>query len=322
MSRPRRDARQPVTVEADGAATLTVLVRRALELSHAKARALVEAGAVSVDGAPETGAACRPAAGSVVEIVARPGPPPPRSRASLEGPGFRVVHLDRDLLVVDKAPGVVTIPTSVRREDPDDPSLVALVGATLAEAGHRVRRLFVVHRIDRETSGLVAFARHERGANALRRQFRQRSPLREYLAWTEGVPEPASGTLIHELGVEEDSPKVRVAVVGEDGRTAELAYEVEAFRARRAARVRVRLVTGRRNQIRVQLAASGWPIVGDRYYGAKMVGSGRAALHACRLEFVHPGSGKQVAFVSHPAADLVRLDARLLGARRLSPPSR
>ncbi len=319
MSRVNDDPKRPARIEADGGTTLTVLVRRALGLSHRGARSLIESGAVSVDGKPVTEPASRPSAGGLVTVDPSRAA---RRVTRLEGPGFRIVHLDRDLVVVDKAPGIVTIPTSARRETPDDPSLVALVASALRGAGHKVSELFVAHRIDRETSGLVVFARHARGAGALRRQFRHRTPRREYLAWTEGVPEPAAGTLIHTLSQEKDSPKVRVAAHGEPGRRAELTYEVEASKKDRAARVRVRLVTGRRNQIRVQLAASGWPVVGDRYYGAKTAGTGRAALHACLLELAHPGSGEIASFLSYPAPDLLELDARLLGAKRLTPSPR
>ncbi len=328
MNTPPKD----LLVPAGSTATLAVLVRAALGLSHQKAKDLVASGRVAVDGVPAHDPAQRPAPGAVVSVGARPGaaaggaagagspgsaagPAPARRR--LEGPGFRVVHLDDRFVVVDKDPGIVTVPTS--KETPHDPPLVARVLATMAQAGHRVRSgLFVVHRIDRNTSGLVLFARSEEASDALRAEFRARRPLREYLAWTEGIPDPAAGTLQHNLRESERTRRVFATRSAEGARAAELTYEVEAQSVEpRRARVRVRLVTGRRNQIRVQFSNCGWPLLGDHFYGATDEGPGRTALHAARLGFADPGTGAPLVFESPLPEDLARLDRRLFGRQAL-----
>ncbi|MBP7570567.1 MAG: RluA family pseudouridine synthase [Acidobacteria bacterium] len=310
---------EPVRFEVPAGQTRTLasLVREQLGLSHREAKELVESGRVVIDGQPVLDAVKRPRAGVTIEVLARaatrPAPPPPR----LSGPGFRTLHLDAVLLVVDKDSGVVTIPTP---DSPEDTSLVARVLGALAVAGHRGRNLWVVHRIDRETSGLVVFARTDAAARSMRAQFRARKPLREYIAWTQGLPDPPAGTLTHMLREDEQSRRVSVVRGGRDAREAILQYEVEASRGEPSprARVRVTLVTGRRNQIRVQFAGSGWPLLGDRFYGARDRGPGRTALHAARLEFLHPQTRQPLAFVSPLPEDLRELDRALFGRRASS----
>ena len=309
--------------------TLAALIHEHLGLSHRAARELIETGGITVDGRVAADPVRRPPGGARVEApagTAARGPRPRRERP-IEGPGFRVIHLDGDLVVVEKAPGIVTIPTG--KPDASDPPLVARLLSALQFAGHRVPELHVVHRIDRDTSGLVVFTRSRAAADALRAQFRARQPEREYVAWTQGLPRPASGRLHHLLREDPRSLRMLVAPAGSprprDARDAELTYETEAVTEAPAprARVRVRLVSGRRNQIRAQFGASGWPILGDRFYGATDDGPGRVALHAMRLAFRHPRSREPKAFESPWPADLARLDRRLFraGAGRRGPES-
>lgn len=291
--------------------TLASLVRDKLNVSHREAKALLAAGRVLLDGAVVFDPARRPPSGAAIEITDRAAP---RTRRPITGPGFRVVHLDDYFVVVDKDSGIVTVPTA--KENPQDPPLVARVVAALGVAGHKVTRgLWVVHRIDRGSSGLVLFARSAKASQALKAQFRARRPRREYLAWTEGIPHPAQGRLSHHLRDDEKTRKVHVVRAGPGTREAELHYAVEVATSRdpRRARVRVQLVTGRRNQIRTQFAACGWPLLGDRFYGARDPGPGRTALHAVRLGFEHPATGEPVLFESPIPADLEALDRRLFG---------
>lgn len=300
-----------ITVPEGEPRTLAVIVREALGVGHRRAKELVATGRVVVDGVAEVRAGARPAAGARIEVRERPSTDPQVARA-VHGPGFRVVHLDDAFVAVDKDPGVLVIPTSA--PDPTDPPLVARVMAALRLAGHRARELWVVHRIDRETSGLVLFARTPAAYEALRQQFRARSPEREYVAFTEGVPIPASGELRGWLS-EETRAARRVRSVPEHVRGALLAllrYDVEATRATPPrARVRVRLVTGRRNQIRVQFSSKGCPLLGDRFYGATDPGPGRTALHAARLAFAHPIDGSRIELVAALPRDLATLDRTL-----------
>jgi 23S rRNA pseudouridine1911/1915/1917 synthase len=304
--RPERE------VPAGSTATLTLVVRDLLGLSHSAAKALIAGGRALVDGVPVFDPADRPRPGARVAIAARGAPP---ARRPLEGPGFQVIRLDDDFVVVDKEPGIVTVPTV--KESPEDPPLVARVIAAMSVAGHRVQDgLWVVHRIDRSTSGLVLFARSEAASGELRAQFRARQPLREYLAWTAGVPDPREGRLVHWLLENERSRRVHALRRPETGaREAEMEYAVEATTKTepRRARVRVRLVTGRRNQIRVQLSSSGWPILGDAFYGSQEEGPGRTALHAARLGFDHPRTGEPVICEAPLPTDLTKLDRRLFG---------
>ncbi len=295
-------------------ASLTTLLRNAVGTSLRRARDWIRAGRVTVDGATVTDPAMRPPAGAEVELHDRPRQR--RILPVLSGPGFRVLHLDAALVVVDKDPGIVTVPTT--DPDPEDLPLVARVLAVLAATGRGAGgELHVVHRIDRETSGLVLFARTSRDAARLREQFRARRPLREYLGWTAGVPAKRTGTLRHLLAEPDPGREVAVVEATTPGaREAVLEYRVEAARrdpdAR--ARVRFRLVTGRRNQVRVQAAASGWPLLGDRWYGVGGdPGPGRLALHAERLGFVHPRTRREVVFEAPLPGDLASLDRDLFG---------
>jgi 23S rRNA pseudouridine1911/1915/1917 synthase len=324
----------PAFVVPDGnRRTLASLVHELFGLSHREAKELIESGGVTLDGRVAADPVRRPPGGARVEApagTAARGPRPRRERP-IEGPGFRVIHLDADLVVVEKAPGVVTIPTG--KPDANDPPLVARLLSALQVAGHRVPELHVVHRIDRDTSGLVVFTRSRAAAEALRAQFRARQPEREYVAWTEGVPHPASGRLHHLL--REDPRSLRMLVAApqarrpRDAKDAELTYETEVATGPPAprARVRVRLVSGRRNQIRAQFGASGWPILGDRFYGATDDGPGRVALHAMRLAFLHPKSREPMTFESPWPADLAKLDRRLFRSpaartKQAPPPAR
>ena len=293
--------------------SLATLVRDAAGSSLRRARGWIEDGRVTVDGEPVTDPAHRPPAGA--EIVLHDRSRLERTRPELSGPGFRILHVDRSLVVVDKDPGIVTVPTTA--PDPDDLPLVARVLAALATTGRGGRgELHVVHRIDRETSGLVLFARGEREAAFLRAQFRARKPLREYLGWTAGVPDEPEGTLRHNLAEPRPGREIVVVGAGEPGaREAVLHYRLEAAARSPAprARIRFRLVTGRRNQVRVQAAAAGWPLLGDRWYGGAATGPGRLALHAARLGFVHPRTRREVTFEAPLPDDLARLDRELFG---------
>ncbi|RMG46389.1 MAG: RluA family pseudouridine synthase [Acidobacteria bacterium] len=289
--------------------TLTVLVRRALGLSHRQARELIRAGRVVAGAGPVLDPAWRPPGGTAVRVLRAPLGQVPAA-PPLTGPGFRVVYVDRDLAAADKEPGLLVVPTG--REGEETP-LVARVAAALALTGRRTKALWVVHRIDRETSGLVLFARTPAAFEGLSDQFRERRPVREYLAITEGIPEPREGVWEDRLVEEEDPPRrVRLARGRERGRVARLRFRVERERERPpTALVRVWLETGRRNQIRVQFASRGWPLLGDRFYGARRRGTGRTALHAARLGFLHPRTGRRIELEAPLAPDLSRLVERL-----------
>ena len=219
--------------------------------------------------------------------------PPP---ASFPAP-LRLVHEDEHLVVVEKPAGLLTIATETERER----TAYRLLGAWVrAREGGRI---FVVHRLDRETSGLLVFAKSLAVKQALQAQFRARLPERVYVARVEGVVRAPTGTLTGHL-VEDRALRVRTTREGGRGREAITRYRV-LERARSATLLELVLVTGRRGQIRAQLAALGHPIVGDHAYGSRRDPLQRVWLHATRLGFVHP-SGRRVVFESPPPASFRR----------------
>jgi 23S rRNA pseudouridine1911/1915/1917 synthase len=211
-------------------------------------------------------------------------PPPPAFPAPL-----RLVHEDDDVLVIDKPTGLLTISTESERER----TAYRLVRDWLQarDAG----RIFVVHRLDRETSGLVVFARTPSAKEALQAQFRARQPLRVYVARVEGRVRDETGTLVSRLH-EDRGLRVRSARAGEPSREAITHYRVLA-RWSDATLLELTLTTGRRGQIRAQLAALGHPIIGDRAHGSRHNPLRRVCLHATRLGFIHP-DGHRVVFES------------------------
>jgi 23S rRNA pseudouridine1911/1915/1917 synthase len=178
----------------------------------------------------------------------------------------------------------------------------------------RRQKAIIVHRIDRYTSGLMVFAKHERAHAHLVRQFLAHTPVRVYLALVRGRPEPPEGELRHYLKL--TSRGFRQAVVSgesEGGTLAVTRYRVEEAMPG-ASLLEIHLVTGLKNQIRVQLAAAGTPIVGDRHYveaERKVHGLDHQALHAHCLGFRHPGSDRYVEFRADPPQDFLRALASL-----------
>ena len=204
---------------------------------------------------------------------------------------LRLVQEDEHLLVVEKPAGLLTIATDKERS-----RTVYRLLRDWAEA-QGDRRIFVVHRLDRETSGLLVFAKSWAAKRALQAQFQARTPERVYVARVEGVVRADEGTLSSRL-VEDRALRVRPARGARRGKDAITRYRV-LERYPDTTLLELALVTGRRGQIRAQLAALGHPIVGDRAYGSRRDPLRRVCLHATRLGFVHP-SGRRVVFDSPP----------------------
>ena len=241
----------------------------------------LEAGRVRVNGAVVRRADTPVAKADRVELGA---PPPPAFPAPL-----RLVHADEQVFVIDKPPGVLTIADAGERHRT---AYRLLRDWVEAQGG---RRIFVVHRLDRETSGLLVFARSPEAKEMLQKQFQQRTPERLYQARVEGVVREDEGTLTSRL-VEDRSLRVRPTRVADRGREAITRYRVlERFAD--STLLELKLVTGRRGQIRAQLAALGHPVMGDREYGSRRDPFKRVCLHATRLGFVHP-AGRRVVYES------------------------
>ena len=255
------------------------------QASNRSLKQWLEAGRVTVDGRPCRDGRLEIGAGARVALGGRPAVPFPR--------GLTLVHEDEAIVVVAKPPGLLTIATDRERER----TAYRLLWDYLAARGERP---FIVHRLDRETSGLLVFAKSEAAKRALQAQFEARTVERVYRALVAGRPAREAGTLESRLA---EDRRLRVRA-GERGRLAITHYRV-LERRRPGALLELRLGTGRRQQIRVQLADAGWPIVGDVAHGGPRGRAGRLCLHATRLGFVHPLTGRTVVFESAPPADWV-----------------
>jgi len=248
------------------------------------------AGRVRVDGAVVRDGRRAVAPGAAVALGRPAGRPLPAD--------LRVVHEDADLLVFDKPAGLLTIATERER----DRTAYRLLWDYLA-GQTPPRRPFIVHRLDRDTSGLVVLAKSPAVKRRLQAQFEARTVERVYVALVEGRVRDDAGTLTTRL-VEDRSLRVRPARRGAAAaREAITHYRVLERRAD-ATLLEIALGTGRRRQIRVQLAALGHPIVGDADHGSRRLG--RLRLHAARLTFVHPATGRHLSLDSPPPSDLAR----------------
>jgi 23S rRNA pseudouridine1911/1915/1917 synthase len=212
---------------------------------------------------------------------------------------FEIVHQDEHVVVVDKAAGVLTVPTPRREKN----TLVDLLGKALRT------RVFVVHRLDRDTSGLLVFAKSERVARALIGSWSEHE--RRYTAIVHGVVERDEGTIESRLVTERNLDRRSTRRAGE-GERAVTHYRV-VRRSKDITELDVTLETGRRNQIRVHLAEMGHPIIGDTRYArnapAARTHPRRLALHARTLRFVHPVTKETVSFEAPLPASLRALMA-------------
>ena len=220
------------------------------------------------------------------------------------------LYEDDAVVAVDKPAGLLAVPVP----GSDAPSALSLLLHALQP---RRQRAMVVHRIDRFASGVLLFAKTMRHRDALIRQFLAHTPVRQYLAVVRGQVSPKEGTLVHYFRREGMHQKLSAERDRKAAR-AELRYSVERS-LRGASLLRVTLVTGLQNQIRVQLSAVGNTVIGDRKYSADEAAErriARVALHATHLEFVHPRSRETVSIDCDPPADFRSL------VQALSPPAR
>jgi len=289
---------------------LDLEVSRRFGLSRRAAREAVRSGRVDVGGETASLPGAEIAADARVEIFPdRPSRRTVRTRLA-------VLHENADVIVVDKPAGLLTVPTEARERD----TLWSRVLQYL-QLRHGGRPYAgIVHRLDKETSGAVVFARSRRALHALQDLFRRHDIDREYVALAAGSP-PDSGTLDADL-VRTRELRRSVARPGQEGRRAVTRFQV-LERLRGAALVSVRPETGRTHQIRIHLSEAGYPILGDRVYGAREGGPSDSAprqmLHARRLGFVLPE--RERVSVEAPLPDDFRreLESRRRGARDASP---
>jgi 23S rRNA pseudouridine1911/1915/1917 synthase len=283
---------------------LDAAIARMFGVSRTGAAELIGAGKVLIWGKPGA-KSDRVLAGSELIVTL---PPPPGATVPVRAepvPGLTIVYEDDDLVVVDKPRGVAAHPTPGWTGPTVLGGLLA-AGLIVATSG-AAERQGIVHRLDANTTGLMVVAKSESAYSLLKQAFRDRTVTKTYHALIQGHPDPLRGTIDAPIGRHPSSGDGRFAVVA-DGRPSVTHYDtLEAFRA--ASLVSVGLETGRTHQIRVHMAALRHPCCGDLLYGADPtlaahLGLTRQWLHAVRLSFEHPGTGREVTFESSYAPDL------------------
>lgn len=277
--------------------------------SRGRAATALERGKVQVNGTDATirDAGQRLSSGDIVHVwMDRPGSAK-KPLSSIAGSDLRIVYEDDALLVLNKPAGLLAVPLEHR---PGAESVYGLIQDRLRSHGRR--RPFVVHRIDRDTSGLVIFARDEQTQDVLKGQFRRREPERIYRAIVYGHPDPPAGTWRDHL-VWDESASIQKSSHPNDPRAKEAISDYEMLEAfDGASLIEVRLHTGKRNQIRIQARLRGHTLVGEQRYvfgprELRPIDFPRQALHAYRLSFQHPDDGRRLQFEAPMPKDLIGL---------------
>jgi len=282
-------------IEQPGARLDKFLADNCPGISRTQAQRLIEDGQVTVNGRPEK-AGYRLALGD--KVLIRIVPPAPSHLAAEDIP-VPILYEDDEVLVVDKPAGLTVHPAPGHRGH----TLVNAVLSHLASAPGGVERPGIVHRLDRDTSGVMVIARNAAAHANLAAQFKQHKVTKVYLALVRGHLTPEEGIIEAAIGRDAGDRK-KMAVTGESrGRQAVTRYRVTRYIGN-CTYLEVMPRTGRTHQIRVHLAAIGYPVVGDATYGVKSPLLSRQFLHAHRLGFSLPSTGKYVEFTSPLPADL------------------
>jgi len=283
-------------VDASGGRLDVFVARSVPELTRSRARKLIDDGFVTVDGALAKKASVTLAAGQRVEVTV---PPPEPSELEPEAMPLRIVYEDGDLLVVDKPAGLAVHPSPGHRSH-------TLVNGILAHCDDLSgiggkERPGIVHRLDKDTSGLIIVAKNDAAHASLAHQLKNREIDKTYLALVDGRPTQAEGMIEGPIARDRHNRK-RMAVV-DGGRAARTRYRILREVDGRSL-LEVRPETGRTHQIRVHLASIGHPIYGDSLYGRKDAALDRQFLHAQRLAFAHPRTGQRMELEALLADDL------------------
>jgi len=282
--------------------------------SRARLQGLVDGGQLTLDGVAITKPSLKVKAGQVVTLTI---PPAVEAEPAAQKIPLAIVYEDADLLVIDKAAGMVVHPAAGNYSG-------TLVNALLAHCGdslsgiNGVKRPGIVHRLDKDTSGLMVAAKNDRAHNGLAAQFADHTARRTYIALVYGMP-PASGTVATLIG-RDPRNRQRQAVVERNGKEAITHFTRDNVFAPHTSVVRCELETGRTHQIRVHMQHLGFPLVGDPLYGKKrqlktmpevLRTFPRQALHAAEIRFIHPATGKKMHFTSALPTDMQALIAAL-----------
>lgn len=266
----------------DAAPLLDALAALFPDSSKTSLRQMLASGRVRVNGETEKNARVLVEPGDVIEIGAKSV-----QRALPEG--LTILHEDDDVIVVLKANGLLTVATERERE--------TTAQAYLNEYLKGSQRIHVVHRLDRETSGVLVFAKQFEAREKLKEQFAAHDVDRVYIAIVEGELEPPHGTFRSHLRERRDLRMESVDAAHPEAKEAVTHYRTIQANGRYSM-LEITLETGRKNQIRTHLSERGHPIVGDRLYGSAINPLGRLGLHAKLLGFDHPVTGKHLVFTA------------------------
>ena len=298
------------------------------EVSRARFQALIAEGAVSVEGETVNEARHKVKPGNMLRVVLPEAAP---AQPQAEAMALHIVYEDKDLIVIDKPAGLVVHPGAGNETGTLVNALIAHCGDSLSGIGG-VRRPGIVHRLDKDTSGLLVVAKNDRAHHGLSEQFaahgRDGRLERSYLAIVWGVPERRQGTISAAIDRSNSNRQKMAVSKGANAREAVTHYEVmeELGKPPVASLLRCVLETGRTHQIRVHMAHIGHPLLGDAVYGAGFRTSARKlsdasrqalnelnrqALHATSLGFEHPATGRQMQFDSPAPEDFGKLLASL-----------
>ena len=313
---PKRVLSATVEAAERGERLDRLLARRFGDLSRTRLKHLVEAGQVSVDGATIKDPSLRVKPGQRCAVTL---PAPVADTPEAQAMPLDIRYEDAELIVLEKPAGLVVHPAPGNPDRTLVNALLAHCGDSLAGIGG-VRRPGIVHRLDKDTSGLIVVAKTERTHAALAADFAARRIERAYLAVVWGVPQPREGEISGAIGRNPANRKT-MAVVRRGGRAAITRYRVLRIFKDVAALVECRLATGRTHQIRVHLAAHGNPLIGDPVYGrsrgrrraladpirATLEAFPRQALHAASLGLKHPANGEWLQFQSDLPSDIKEL---------------
>jgi 23S rRNA pseudouridine1911/1915/1917 synthase len=253
------------------------------ESSKTTLRQMLQGGRVRVNGEIEKEARLPLEEGDIVDVA-------PKSPQRALPPGLTILHEDIDVIVVLKANGLLTVATERERENTAQAYLNTYLGA------RREERIHVVHRLDRETSGVLVFAKNFHAREQLKEQFAAHSVDRLYIAIIEGLIDPPSGTIRSHL-IERKDLRMQSVDAHPDAKLAVTHYRTIAT-SEKNSMLEVRLETGRKNQIRAHLSEAGHPVVGDQLYGSTTNPLERLGLHAKLLGFTHPTTGKRLVFTA------------------------
>ncbi len=289
---PPKETRLKVTEQTE---LMVFLLAKMGGMSRNSVKSLLSHRQVSVNNKVTTQFNTLLKAGDVVVISTSKG------NTELTHPKLRIIHEDDSIIVVLKKEGLLTVSTGKG----DETTAFSILKNHVKKASPQ-NRIYVVHRIDRETSGVIIFAKNRETQLALQENWHRIVTRRIYLALVEGKVEKEKDTIVSWLTENEKSLKIHSSAVDNGGQQAITHYKV-LTQNDKFSLLELQLETGRKNQIRVHLQGIGHPIAGDKKYGSSLNPLGRMALHARLIEFIHPHTGKKVSFETSVPTEFLKI---------------